>query len=159
MISYSFIHLLQVDIMSRESYCISKSCFTNKLDNPDVAFFNLPKDPLLMHFTSEQFKKTYPRIILKPGSLPSINTNLSPVNMTNEHCSSRLIDRNNIENCQEISKSDDVILQMIISWVVWKISHATENRDQMVEMQDLVTEKNYVELTNSMTYCNDQCTN
>ncbi|KAF5306406.1 hypothetical protein FQA39_LY08915 [Lamprigera yunnana] len=179
-ISYSFIQLLQVDVMSRGSYCISKSCFANKLDNPGVAFFNLPKDHLLakewieeigrddlqhnnkyltshyqicsMHFTSEQFKKTYPRIIPKSGSVPSINTNLSPVNMTNEHCSSIPIDRNNIENCQEeISKSDHASND---NKLVGKISHASENRDQMVEMQNSITEKNYIELMNSMTYCN-----
>ncbi|KAF5273872.1 hypothetical protein FQA39_LY00987 [Lamprigera yunnana] len=66
-ISYSFIQLLQVDIVSHGSYCISKLCFMNKLDNPDVAFFNLPKGPLLP------------------------------------------IEKNNIENCQEISKSEDTI--------------------------------------------------
>ncbi|KAF5305394.1 hypothetical protein FQA39_LY09223 [Lamprigera yunnana] len=148
-ISYSFIQLLQVDIMSRGSYCISKSCFMNKLDNPDVAFFNLPKDPLLMNFTSEQFKKTYPRKILKP----SISTNVSPVNVTNEQCYCKPIQKNNIENCQEEISKSDVAINSSNDKLVMKIGHTTEDRDQMVKMQDSVTEKNYVELMNSMTYC------
>ncbi|KAF5296147.1 hypothetical protein FQR65_LT10317 [Abscondita terminalis] len=99
--------------MSRGLYCINNTCFTNKFDNPDLSFFSFPKDYSLAkqwveimdrsdlliddqylkshyricskHFTWNQFKKTYPKMILRTGSIPQHIASGSIINVLKEH--------------------------------------------------------------------------
>ncbi|XP_045468246.1 uncharacterized protein LOC123676409 isoform X2 [Harmonia axyridis] len=84
--------------MSRGSYCMVLTCPNNKSKNSKLAFFTLPKDMKIAkswiefsgrkdldlgaskdyrmcseHFTENQFKCIYPRILLRRGSIPHVN--------------------------------------------------------------------------------------